>query len=396
VFQTGHYSARNAYSATAQPNVSVDLIPPRLRALHHGRRRWSSKSKDYVAFLQGDLGLRNWSVGPIRLSLEVLKPIARAPPQGARPMPTASSSLRSVVSLTVVMPVYNEENTVAQALRDVLSVTYPCAVEVIVVNDGSTDTTATILGDFSDPRLLVVTHDVNKGKGSALQTGIAMARGTHLLPFDSDLEYEPRDIPALLAPVLSGRASVVYGTRLLGANTVYHTLHYAWGNKVLTLVANVLFWSSISDLHTCFKLVPIKLLRGLDLSESGFGFDTELTAKILRGGHRPFEVPVSYYARSRLDGKKINWRDAVQCLVVLGRVRLSKHTSSTRASIATGGDDPVVMDLLQKRIPPSQEPERRSAKLHAEVELPCHNGITENGEYRMRTLRREERAASGT
>lgn len=225
------------------------------------------------------------------------------------------------ILLSIVMPVFNEERTIVAALRRILAVSYPCQIEVIVVNDGSSDTTMALLGEFDDARVNVHTHPVNRGKGAAVLTGVDAARGSHVLVFDADLEYDPADIPSLLTPVLSARASVVYGSRIQGIHTAYQSLHYAIGNRATTWLANILFNAYLKDLHTCLKLIPLELIRSLDLREPGFGLDTEVTAKILRMGIRPFEVPVSYYSRSRDEGKKITWQDGFACMSILMRVR---------------------------------------------------------------------------
>jgi hypothetical protein len=136
----------------------------------------------------------------------------------------------------------------------------------------------------------------------------------------------------MLRPILDGRCDIVYGTRLFGANTVYQSFRYAMGNRLTTFAANLLFDAYVTDLHTCLKLVPLSTFRQLDLTESGFGLDTELTAKALKRGIRPFEVPVSYYARSHSEGKKLTWRDGVRCLRILGQVRLGgRRRSANRA-----------------------------------------------------------------
>jgi dolichol-phosphate hexosyltransferase len=226
------------------------------------------------------------------------------------------------VHLTIAMAAYNEAATIRAAVREVLSVSYPCPVELIVVDDGSIDGTAAALAQIDDDRVRVIRHPHNRGKGAAIRTAIAEGRGTYLLPFDADMEYRAEDIANVLAPVLNGTATVVYGSRLFGWNTVYQSFRYKMGNLLTTLAANVLFDSALSDLHTCIKLVPMPLLRSMALTESRFGLDTEITAKVLRGGHRPFEVPVHYYSRTHGEGKKINWRDGVRCLFVLVRVRI--------------------------------------------------------------------------
>jgi glycosyltransferase involved in cell wall biosynthesis len=238
------------------------------------------------------------------------------------------------VKLSILMPAYNESRTIERAVRVVLGTRFPCEVELIVVNDGSKDDTGALLDAIEDPRALVHHHPRNLGKGAALQTAAALATGTHIVPFDADLEYEPGDVARMLEPVLADRCDIVYGTRLFGANTVYQSYRHAMGNRALTLAANLLFDSYLSDLHTCLKLVPLALFRQLDLKESGFGLDTEITAKILKLGVRPFEVPVSYHSRSIAMGKKITWIDGIECLQVLSRIRFGKASVSMPAAPA--------------------------------------------------------------
>jgi dolichol-phosphate hexosyltransferase len=245
-----------------------------------------------------------------------------------------SEQLPSPVRLSIVMPAYNEAPTIRRAIEHVLSARYPCPIELIVVDDGSSDGTSALIADIEDDRLVVHRHVRNMGKGAALLTGISVATGTHLLPFDADLEYSAHDIAPLLQPVIEGRCDVVYGTRLFGVNTVYRSFRYMVGNKVLTLATNVLFDAAISDLHTCLKLVPLAMLRKMKLVELGFGLDTEITARVLRTGSRPFEVPISYFSRSHSEGKKINWKDAVHCVRVLGRVRLARIPREDGSAIA--------------------------------------------------------------
>jgi hypothetical protein len=225
------------------------------------------------------------------------------------------------IKLSILVPVYNEERTLRRAIEDLLSQPYPVDVELCVVDDGSTDATGGILAEFCDPRVRVRRHPRNLGKGAAVITAGAMATGTHMVPFDADLEYSADDLPRLLAPILAGRCEVVFGTRLFGVNTRYESLKHALGNRALTLATNVLFDAYLSDVHTCLKMMPLPLFRALDLRETRFGLDAELTGRILQLGVRPFEVPVCYCSRSVADGKKITWRDGVSCLRVLSRVR---------------------------------------------------------------------------
>lgn len=247
-----------------------------------------------------------------------------------------------VAKLSVVMPVYNEERTVEEAVTDVLSVELGCPLELIVVDDGSSDRTPEILAAVDDPRVVVHRHPVNLGKGTALRTGLRLATGSHVLPFDADLEYAAADIPRLVrACDIPGR-QVVFGTRRRGQNSVYSSFRYAYGNMIMTALTNLLFDSDITDLHTCLKLVPAGILDELSLKEGGFGQDTELTAGLLRRGIRPFEVPISYHGRTHEEGKKIGWRDAVVCVAVLGRVRLKKPSPRPVAPR-------VVIDLTEPR-----------------------------------------------
>jgi glycosyltransferase involved in cell wall biosynthesis len=244
------------------------------------------------------------------------------------------------MKLSIVMPVYNEGRTIAYAIDQVLSVPYPCEIELIVVDDGSRDRTMEVLKSIHDPRVVVTSHPTNRGKGAALLTGFSVAKGTHVVPFDADLEYDARDLLSLLEPVLAGRSDVVYGSRLFGANTVYQSYRYAIGNKLTTFLANLMFDAYISDLHTCLKLMPNRLLQDLRLREKGFGLDTEITAHVLKLGYRPFEVPVTYHSRTHAQGKKLNWRDGISCIAILLRVRLRAEQSNHRRRMARRSFEP--------------------------------------------------------
>lgn len=241
------------------------------------------------------------------------------PTSGAPSVPTSGEAMR----LSVVMPVLDEERTLRLALNRLLHTDLPCPLEVIVVDDGSTDGTWELLTAFQREygSVVLCRHERNRGKGAAVLTGLDVATGTHALVFDADLEYDPEDIRRLLQPVLDGRASTVYGTRLFGRDTVYQSFWFALGNRATTLAANVLYDAAISDLHTCLKLLPLPLLRSLDLDEQGFGLDTQITARMLLSGVRPYEVSISYNSRTREEGKKIGWKHGLESIAILRRER---------------------------------------------------------------------------
>ncbi|HEY6746448.1 MAG TPA: glycosyltransferase family 2 protein [Mycobacteriales bacterium] len=227
------------------------------------------------------------------------------------------------MKLSILMPVFNEAETVEVVVKRVLDVPYPCEIELVVVDDGSTDGTAAVLARLDDPRVSVHTHPVNRGKGAAIRTAATKATGTHVVMCDADLEYSPEDLPALLRPVLEQDAEVVYGTRSFTSHTAF-SFWFVLGNKGVTFIANALYDSWISDLETCFKLMPLQLYRSLDVRSAGFGMEAEITAKLLKQGIRPYEVPISYRARSREAGKKLTWRDGVEAVWILGRIRFGR------------------------------------------------------------------------
>jgi dolichol-phosphate hexosyltransferase len=225
-----------------------------------------------------------------------------------------------VADLSVLIPVYNEARTLERLLDAVEE--RPEVSELVIVDDGSTDGTPEILGnrDFK-VRAQVIRHERNRGKGAALRTAIAAATGDVALVQDADLEYDPAEFPLLLAPIERGRAEVVYGSRSFAAHSAY-SFWFVIGNKLVTLWTNVLFNSYLSDMETCYKLMPLSVWRSLDLRSDGFDIEPEITAKLLRSGHRVYEVPISYVARGRDEGKKLTWRDGVVALMVLSRIRL--------------------------------------------------------------------------
>ena len=229
--------------------------------------------------------------------------------------------------LSIIVPTHNEDYTILQVLDALLSLDIPGKkLEVIVVNDGSTDATGARVESVEDSRLVSIHHPTNLGKGAAVRAGIAAATGSHVLIFNADAEYDVNDVPRLVTPLLLGRAEVVYGSRMSGFGTVHPSLFHSVGNKAMTGLANVLFGSAISDLHTCLKLLPTPLLRSFNLDENGFGLDTQISAEMLRAGFRPFEVPVSYVGRSKEEGKKVRFGDAVRCVYILIKVRFRPVT----------------------------------------------------------------------
>ncbi len=224
------------------------------------------------------------------------------------------------------MPVYNESATIQAAVKRVLDVRYPCDTELVLVDDGSVDGTAEKLAAIRDPRVVTRSHPRNRGKGAAIRTASELASGDYMVICDADLEYSPEEIPSLLQPIIDGDAEVVYGTRSFGSHTAY-SFWYVVGNKAVTMWANLLFDAWISDLETCFKLMPLTLYRELDVRSAGFGMEAEVTGKLLGRGVRPYEVPISYKARGREEGKKLTWQDGVEALWILARVRWLPSTT---------------------------------------------------------------------
>jgi glycosyltransferase involved in cell wall biosynthesis len=273
-------------------------------------------------------------------------------PEPALRQPAGSSP---PVKLSILMCAYDNEVTIVQAVGEVLGQRYPCDIELIVVDDGSTDSTPALVDLIDDPRLAVHRHHEHRGRGAALATAIGLASGTHILPFDAGLEYSADDIPKMVEPVLKGRCDVVYGTRLFGYNTVYQSYRHALGNRILTGAANILFNSCLSDLHACLKLIPLGLARQFKLRETGFGLDTEITAMLLRTGERPFEVPVSYYSSAYSHGRW-RWRGTVYFLGILCRVRLMR---AGRLKVPVG---PIQIQPLPAEMPAVPEATEPSAR----------------------------------
>jgi glycosyltransferase involved in cell wall biosynthesis len=232
-------------------------------------------------------------------------------------------------AVSVLIAAYNEQATIEQVIRRVAE--QPFSSEIIVIDDGSQDGTGRVvermLGD-GIPNLKLLTHERNLGKGAAVRTGIGESRGSVVVIQDADLEYDPQDIPRLLTPITEGHADVVYGTRLRGGlpQRAHLFWHYA-GNRFLSLLTNVLFNTTISDMEVGYKAFRGDLIRSLELSRDDFAFEAEVTAKILKEQSPPvrlFEVPVSYFGRTYGEGKKITWRDGYRAVAVLVRERLRR------------------------------------------------------------------------
>jgi len=226
--------------------------------------------------------------------------------------------------LSIIVPVYNERTTVVEVLRRMRAVELPDGIdrEIIVVDDGSSDGTRDVLRQLGDSTVRIILHDGNRGKGAAVRTGIEVASGDYVLIQDADLEYDPEDWPTLVAPVLRGRATVVYGSRFTGERRNMLFLHWV-GNRMLSLVTNVLYNTTLSDMETCYKLVDRALLLDLGLRCNRFDIEPEITAKILKRKIRIYEVPISYTGREFDEGKKITWRDGFAALWTLVKFRFA-------------------------------------------------------------------------
>lgn len=225
--------------------------------------------------------------------------------------------------LSIIVPVYNEEATVGAVIERLLAIALPVPREILVINDGSTDGTRRVLDAFPShgDTLRILHASRNGGKGRAIRTGFEEARGTIVAIQDADLELDPAEIAGLVAPILARETEVVYGSRFLNGSSGAPFMSVA-ANRFLTGMTNVLFGSRLTDMETCYKLMRASIARTLELEANRFDIEPEITAKLLRAGHRIIERPVRFEPRSRAQGKKIGWRDGVQAIVVLAKYRL--------------------------------------------------------------------------
>ncbi|MEX2189541.1 MAG: glycosyltransferase family 2 protein [Bacteroidota bacterium] len=224
---------------------------------------------------------------------------------------------QSHFKLSIIVPAYNEQNTIEEIVRRVLAI--PGRKEIVIVDDGSTDGTRAVMERLKKKHrkeLVCLYHAINQGKGKAIQTGLSKVSGEVVVIQDADLEYHPEEYPRALEFIEQGWADAVYGSRFLGAHRVFLFWHYL-GNKVLTLLTNMLTSGMLTDMETGFKVIRTEVLRSLDIRSFTFDFEVEVTVKLFRGGYRVYEIPITYTGRGYEEGKKITWRDGVRALLAL-------------------------------------------------------------------------------
>ena len=246
--------------------------------------------------------------------------------------------------LSIIIPVYNEESTIELVLRKLLAMSFPFGVEIIVVDDGSTDRTKELIAAVNRDNIFKVHSSlINLGKGAAVRFGLEYVSGDYVIIQDADLELDPQDIIKLLDPVIAGRVDVVYGSRFKsrGPRAVSVPWYTILANRILATYTNILYGSDLTDMATSYKLVRTDVVRKLNMRCVGFEFDPEITAKLLRLGHRIIEVPISYEPRTTEQGKKITWWDGFRFMYYLTKYRVQRVDSFVRTTRRRDGDGPA-------------------------------------------------------
>ncbi len=224
--------------------------------------------------------------------------------------------------LSIIIPVYNEKNTINEIVERIRKTDLPGVdTEIIIVDDGSDDGSREIISEFSHNNIKTAFHEVNQGKGAAIRTGIGLATGDIILIQDADLEYDPNDYEILLKPILTGESSIVYGSRNLKKHDSHSHILYHLGGIFITKITNILYGTSLTDEATCYKVFKTDVIKDIKLEYDCFGFCPEVTAKLARKNIRIREVPISYFPRSKSDGKKIKWTDGVKAIWILLKYR---------------------------------------------------------------------------